>query len=306
MSQTVSSSRFALRRRQRSASKKSEIEWERIMVQITFAFVIILGYLLSVGIYETQELAAELAKHKAQSALLGEIVSELKNTEVGKARVARIAAEKKTQLEMLLRIWAEQRVRRRLFSLLRQFDNAELIPLSDDIDCLPTAVSFQDLGERVAKVFLVGDQKVSVAEVARLMTIVIEQAGFDPRAVPGIIEPEQSSSDFAALHFDQNIPTRANLRMLKLQILSDMEDERTALGDLQYALVGKIASARRDKLASLPLPDEAQTETEEIDVGIAMLDDVLAGLKERMQLLPEVTDRIRGELADFQAIKSPQ
>lgn len=292
MSQTMSSSRLTLHRPRRSASKKSEIEWERIMVQITFAFVIILGYLLSVGMHETQELAVEVEKHKARSDLLQGIVSELKDTEVGEARVARIAAEKKSQLEMLLRIWAEERVKRRLFSLLRQFDNAELIPLSDDIDCLPTAASFQDLGEKAAQVFLVEDQEVSVSEVARLMIVVIRRAGFDPDAVPTISELEQSASDIATLHFDQDIPTPANLRMLRLQILSDLGDERSSLGDLQYALVGKIASARRDKLANLPLPDEAQAEMEGTDLGIAMLDDVLAGLKERMQLLPEVSDRI--------------
>jgi len=358
MSRTMSNSRLTLRRPQRSASKKSGIEFERIMVQITFAFVIILGYLLSVGIDakqeladeveilkgekqeladdrsrlegdkqelaaevetlegenlelvnekarlegETQELAAEVEEHKALNTLMEGIVAELKETEVGEERVARIAAEKDVQLLKLFHFWEEQRRELRLVILLNQFREAQLIPLADDMDCLPTAPSFPELGEEAATFFLVDGQKVSVPEVARLTTDVIVRAGLNP----AINEQEQSSPDIDALHFDRKSVTQDNRRTLELKIFADLENERTKLVDIQYALVGKIASARQDKLADLPLSDEAGTETEEVDLGIAMLEDVLAGLKERMQLLPEVLDRLRGELADPETTESPE
>ena len=78
-----------------------------------------------------------------------------------------------------------------------------------------------------------------------------------------------------------------------LQILSDLEEERSELSDLQYTLVGKIAAARRDRLAELPLPDVTDLETDEIDLGLAMLEKILGDLKEQMKLLPETANRIR-------------
>ncbi len=358
MSRTMSNSRLTLRRPQRSASKKSGIEFERIMVQITFAFVIILGYLLSVGIDakqeladevetlkgenleladdrtrlegekqelaaeveilegenleladekarlegETQELAAEVEEHKALNTLLEEIVTDLKETDIGQEREARIAAQKDVQLLKLFHLWEQQRKELPLVILLGQFVNPDLISLSDDMDCLPATPGFPELGKEAAKIFPVEGQKVSASEVARLTTVVLKRAGLNP----AISEQEPLSPDIDALHFDRKSVTQANRRTLELKIFADLEDERKKLVNIQYALVGKIASARQDKLADLPLTDEAGTETEEVDLGIAMLEDVLAGLKKRMQLLPEVLDRIRGELADLEAVESPQ
>ena len=291
------------------------------MVQITFAFVIILGYLLSVGMHETQKqkkLVQELSRRSrdaqggggtaegAEFSVAGNRFRIKERRRWAKAIAARVAAEKKSQLATLLQIWRDHRQNRPLFLLVIQFRDAELIPLSNDMDCLPTTDNFQDLGAEAARVFLVEGQKVSTSEVAGLMTEVIVAAGFDPETLPSIIDLEETESDVNSLYFDRNIPTRENRQMLNLQILADLEEERQLLGDLQYDLVGKIASKRQDKLADLPLADEEERGTEETDLGISMLEDILAGLEERMQLLPEVSDRIRGELDDLQSVQSTE
>ena len=65
------------------------------------------------------------------------------------------------QLERLLRCWARDLHQQGLLRLLRQFDNAELIPLSDDLSSLPTGPSFQKLNTEIDRIFLSGTDKVS-------------------------------------------------------------------------------------------------------------------------------------------------
>ena len=177
--------------RENAPSKSSEIDWERIMVQITFAFVIILGYLVSVGVDEATQLAAETEAQSKRNELLQSILAQLKGTELGEALAGRVAAEKEMQLERLLRIWAERCVQRSLYALLRQFNNAELIPLSNDLRCLPTAESFPKLNHEIERVFLADNRHVSTSEITRLTKDVLLRAGFDPEAV-------QSMSDHVA------------------------------------------------------------------------------------------------------------
>ncbi len=272
----------------------SELDWERIMVQITFAFVIILGYLVSVGVDEANQLVAETQSQKQRSAFLENILSELRETDIGEARAGRVAAEREMQLEKLLRIWAQLRVQRPLYALLRQFERAELIPLSGDLRCLPTAESFERLTHEAGRVFLVATQRVSVSEVTRLMKDVLERAGFEPRTSPMALDPELLPAEVATFYFNDEIPASDNLRILKLQIVADLEEERGELDALQYALVGKIAAARRDSLADLPIPDDEQLEIDGADPGIAMLDSIISDLQGQMMLLPEAVGRIRG------------
>ena len=58
------------------------------MVQITLAFVIILGYLISKGIIETQNLAAETAQLRKDCARLNQVVAEFSKSEAGQERRA--------------------------------------------------------------------------------------------------------------------------------------------------------------------------------------------------------------------------
>ena len=276
------------------SSQDAEIEWERIMVQITFAFVIILGYLVTVGVDEANQLASITESQMRRNDMLQKVLAEFKGTEVGKAVAARLVAEKNLQRERLLRIWAEQSANRLLHWLLRHPDvNSEQIPLSNDL-CLPTGKVFQELNRETERVFLAVGQDVSTSEIASLTKDVLLQAGFDPDSVPSELDPNHMSTDTATFYFDDRLPTYENFKFLTRKILADLRIERERLSQLQYALVGRIAAARRDRLASLSLPEEGQVDVskEGIDLGLAMLDSVLADLKSQMKLLPETADRI--------------
>ncbi len=291
MNRSRSKSRFGLLRKERSDQQnQGQIEWERVMVQITFACVIIIGYLVSVGVDETQDLAAETELQRRRNQILEALVTEFKGTDIGEARARMVAAERNLQLERLLRLWADLRVERRLYKLLRKFENAELIPLADDLRCLPTGEGFQELNGEADRVFLSGNEKISAPEVARLVETVLRRAGINPEAVP---EADQMSSDMAAFLFEKNKATNENLKRLTLRVLGDVEKERNELAGLQYTLVGRVASARRDKLAGLSLEEESRLKTKGIDLGVAMLDEVLDDLRRGMKLLPETANHIR-------------
>ncbi len=279
----------------RRATPGADIEWERIMVQITFAFVIILGYLISVGMDEAQNLAAESESQRRRNVALESIVSGLSATELGQERQERIEAERKQQLEQLLRIWSEIRVERQLYRLLRQFEYAEFVPLSDDLQALPFGRGFDNLTSEIDRVFTAGDEKVAAPEVFTLIRSVLITAGFDVASESNVAVLDELSPEAYALYFDENMPAMENLRMLKLQIVDDLHKDRDSLAELQYSLVGKIAGARLERLADMPLESGQDTEPEETDLGITMLEQVLEDLRNAMRLLPETTARIRGD-----------
>lgn len=264
------------------------------MVQITFAFVIILGYLISVGMDETQDLAAENEARRQKNLVLESIVVDLSKTALGKERRARVVAQRKQQLERLLRVWAEIRVERRLYRLLRQFEYAEFIPLSDDVRSLPTGRSFIDLTLEIDRVFLGENAEVASKEVFLLMREVLTKAGFDVRSEDQLAVAGSMSAEAYASYFNDSMPTMDNLRMLKLQIVDDLQKDRDSLVELQYTLVGKIAAARLDRLAALPLDVSGGSEETESDPATAMLDQILEDLRTSMRLLPETAARIRG------------
>ena len=152
-----------LRSRTKSLRAESEaaeeFRWEEIMVQITFAFVIILGYLLSSRVEQAGDLGAKVREQEEKwrqeeqrGNMLEKVVQELRRTDLGEALAGRVAAEKQLQLEKLFRIWAERRTERLLYRLLRRLENAEAIPL-DEVTCLPTGVAFQELNRESSRVF---------------------------------------------------------------------------------------------------------------------------------------------------------
>jgi hypothetical protein len=283
-----------------SPSAKGQSEryyWEEILVQITLAFVIILGYLMTVSVTESGNMAAHAQLLEQRCQLMDRIVGDLGQTELGQARAEAVAAQVELQLQKLLRAWAELRGNLPLYKLLRQFDHAELIPLSSDLKCLPTSDGFQQLKREVGRVFLIDEQKVNSNEIETLMTLVLEQTGFNLQI--GTLEPDAEILPDPAkeLYYNKAIPTNDNLKTLKSRIVADLEVERQEVCRLQYALIDKISIARRDRLAAQPLAgnmeQEAETQFDDTDLGMRMLDQVLDDLKKEMQLLPEVTARIR-------------
>ena len=264
------------------------------MVQITVAFMIILGYVVSMGMEEAHNLAEESERHRRGKAALESIVAGLSTTDVGEERRGRVKAQREQQLERLLRIWAQVRVERKLYELLKVFEHAELIPLSDDLRSLPTGRRSRDLTREIDRVFVAGDARVASLEVFRLMKWVLSKAGYNLASQSDVALTDDLTPEAIALHFDGRAPTVDSLRMLKLQIVNDLYEDRESLVELQYALVGKVAATRLDRLAEMPIEPGPQVETEDLDLGLAMLDQVLEDLRKGMRLLPEVIVRIRG------------
>lgn len=264
------------------------------MVQITFAFVIILGYLISVGMNEARNLAKESELNRQRNVVLQSLVNDFRSTEAGKEREQRIAAEKDLQSEKLLRIWAEERVDRDFYKLLAMFRNVELITLSDDQDALPVGEEFQRLNQWIDRIFLDESADVSPQEMVSLIKTVLKNAGFDPQASMKFIDEHVIPQDVAPLYLDRSTPTIENLRKLKLQIASDLLEERGVLVQLQYDLVGRVAAVRLDRLTGLPSDDETILDPAVQDVGVAMLLQILEDLKTEIRLLPETADGLRG------------
>jgi hypothetical protein len=281
--------------RDRQKAARAGTEWESVMVQITLAFVIILGYLISKGITESQSLAAESAMQRKQNALLEKIVADFSNTEAGRERTRRIEAQRQLQMQRLLNRWLKIRGERLFYRLLQQYRAAELIPLSPDLRSLPSESSFDDLNREIDRIFPFGKEKVSSDELQRLMDDVLTAEGFDLQAVTELFALGKISPQAAALHDDAQTPTWENLNMLKLQIAGDLNSERSELVRIQYALVEKIAAARLKRLAALPLEAEADTtlEVNTPDLGRVMLERILKELRAEMRLLPETADILR-------------
>ncbi len=291
--------------RGRREASRAGTEWESVMVQITLAFVIILGYLISKGIIESQNLAAETARLRKDYANLNQVVAEFAESEVGQERMQRIAAQRELQLQRLLNRWLSIRSERLFRRLVQQYRHAELIQLSDDLRSLPIESSYHDLNAEIDRIFLNGTEKVSPQELQTLINSVLTAEGFDLSAVVELLELERISPEGALLHDDPSAPTLQNLTMLKLQIAGDLDAERKELVQIQYALVEKIADARRKKLLTRPLEagGGAAVDGSIPDLGRVILERILNELREEMRLLPETVDRIRGTIDTTPAVE---
>jgi len=278
--------------RGRDAAARSDIEWESVMVQITLAFVIILGYLISKGVTESQDLAAESARQRQQNQLLEKIVADFSATEAGEERAQRIAAQRETQAMRLINAWLRIRDERLFRRLVQQYRQAELVPLSDDLKSLPAASSFQELNAEIDRIFLSEKGDVSRDELDQLVADVLTAEGFDPEAP----EPEGLAPDVDKQYDNPRALTLDNLNMLKAHIIGDLTEERRELVQIQYALVERIAAARFDKLLVLPLGTEADLaiDVNQPDLGRAVREHILEELRTEVRLLPEAADIIRG------------
>lgn len=282
--------------RGRNTVAHADTEWESVMVQITLAFVIILGYLISKGISESQDLAAETALQRKQNQALEKMVKVLSNSEAGRERSQRLKAEQEARMSKLIICWLQMRAQRPFCQLIAKYRNADLVVLSDDLRSLPVASDFNDLNQEIDRIFLSGKGVVSPDELETLMKEVLTKAGYNLNAVPKVLEMGPLPSDAAEQSDDPDTPTWESLNMLRSQIVGDLTAERRELVDIQHALVNKINGARLKKLIALPLGAEGDMDIDvnAPDLGKVVLERILTDLRTEVRLLPEAEARIRG------------
>ena len=275
--------------RGRGAVAHADTEWESVMVQITLAFVIILGYLVSKGISDSRGLAQRIAIQE-------QVINAFASSETGRERIQRIEAQRQLQIQRLLNRWLRIREERRFYRLVRLYRNAELVQLSDDPKSLPVESSFNELNQEIDRIFPFEKGRVSPDELRKLVNDVVIEEGFDLAAVRVLQDLARDSREAAALYDDPSALTRENVNMLKRQIEEDLTSERSELVPIQYALVQKIAAARLKKLLSRPPNEEgdAPIDVNTPDLGRVMREHILEDLRTEVQLLPETADMIRG------------
>ena len=133
----------------------------------------------------------------------------------------------------------------------------------------------------------------------------MKTAGYNIDAVIDQDAWEHLSPEDRALYDDPSMLTPDNLRKLKLQIIADLDQERKDLMEIQYALVGKIAAARIEKLAALPLGTETNIDVNTPDLGACDARTNTADLRNGFRLLPETADRLRGVDESMQTGERP-
>ncbi len=133
------------------------------------------------------------------------------------------------------------------------------------------------------------------------MNEVLTAEGFDLDAVTQLAEMGRISPEAAALHDDLRTPTWENLKIVKSQIVGDLTEERGELVQIQFALVEKIAAARLNKLATLPLEAQVNTtiDANAPNLGRVSLERILSDLRAEVRLLPEAANIIRGTSDDL-------
>lgn len=296
---------FAQGRRQ---ARRSDTEWESVMVQITLAFVIILGYLLSQGMANSKELAKQVKTQKIQNAQLSQIISDFSQTEAGREREQRIAAQRESNFLRLLNRWLRVRDEQRFHTLAQMYSNATLVELSDEMHSLPVDATFQELNAEVKRIF--GDEKgaVNANEVESLVNQVLTAEGVNLREDDDLERLRKEDPQAFNLRDPAGYFTQDDIAVLRNQIVGDMGDEREKFVRIQLALIDKIFAARLKKLAERPLEDQPALEMklDGQDLGRRMLDKILDDLRSEVQLLKEAEIELRGsESAATNDIKDP-
>lgn len=278
------------------------------MVQITLAFVIILGYLLSQGMANSKELAKQVKTQKIQNAQLSQIISDFSQTEAGREREQRIAAQRESNFLRLLNRWLRVRDEQRFHTLAQMYSNATLVELSDEMHSLPVDATFQELNAEVKRIF--GDEKgaVNANEVESLVNQVLTAEGVNLREDDDLERLRKEDPQAFNLRDPAGYFTQDDIAVLRNQIVGDMGDEREKFVRIQLALIDKIFAARLKKLAERPLEDQPALEMklDGQDLGRRMLDKILDDLRSEVQLLKEAEIELRGsESAATNDIKDP-
>ena len=151
---------------------KADAEWESIMVQITLAWVIILGYLISMDMSESRGLAEEAKSSDSKTTRSNRSSRLLVRRNLD--RNVRNGSNCNGTSNCRGFCWNGRSCvkSRDFFPLVVKFADAELVTLSDDLSSLPTEPSFQKLNTEIDRIFLSGTEKVSAEEIGRLMKAV--------------------------------------------------------------------------------------------------------------------------------------
>lgn len=290
------------------AARRSDTEWESVMVQITLAFVIILGYLLSQGQVNSRELAREVASQKKHNSQLTQIISSFAQTDIGREMEQRVAAQRENRFLRLLNRWLRVKEGQRFFTLVQMFSDAALVQLSEDFHSLPADATFQDLNAEVSRIFPYEKGTVAPTELETLLTQVVAAEGGDPQAIRDLEEMRRTNPDALRFYEVQGAFAVEEIEALRKQMAGDMSDERAKFVRIQLALIDKIFAARLKKLAQLPLDAQPPVEVEmgSQDLGRRVLDRILLDLRAEVQLLEEAEEQLRNpESVPADAEKKP-
>ncbi len=279
----------------RGQARRSDTEWESVMVQITLAFVIILGYLLSQGMANSKELAKQVKTQKKQNAQLSQIISDFSQTEAGRERVQRIAVQRRYNFLRLLNRWLRVKDEQRFHTLAQMYNNATLVELSNELHSLPVDATFQELNAEVERIFSYEKGIVNGPEVTSLLNQVLIAEGVNLQRAEQLERMRKEDPQAYSL-LDSEDVTPDDIDRLRNQIVGDMGVEREKFVRIQLALIDKIFAARLKKLAERPLEDQPALEMklDGQDLGRRMLDKILDDLRSEVQLLQEAEIELRG------------
>jgi hypothetical protein len=279
----------------RGHARRSDTEWESVMVQITLAFVIILGYLLSQGMADSRQLADEVATQKMQNTQLSQIISAFAQTDAGREREQRIAVQRENRFLNLLNRWLRVKDDQRFHTLAQMFSDATLVQLSDDLHSLPVDATFQELNAEVARLFPYEKGAVASAELDALLTQVLSAEGGSLQPNPDLERMRKENPQAFRFLDASGAFTAEEIDALRKHITGDMSDERAKFVRIQLALIEKIFSTRLQKLADLPLDDQLppELELEGQNLGRRMLERILSDLRADVQLLEEAEEQLR-------------
>jgi hypothetical protein len=276
-------------------TRRSDTEWESVMVQITLAFVIILGYLLSIRERDSHELAQEVASQKKQNSQLTQIISSFAQTDIGREMEQRIAAQRENRFLRLLNRWLRVKESQRFITLVQMFSDAALVQLSPEFHSLPADATFQELNAEIARIFPFEKGTVSPTELETLLSQVVAAEGGDPNAIHDLEEMRRKNPDALRFYEVPGAFAVEEIEALRKQIVGDMSDERAKFVRIQLALIDKIFAARLKKLAELPLDAQSPMEIEmdSPDLGRRVLERILLDLRTEVQLLQEAEEQLR-------------
>lgn len=265
---------------------------DNVLLQITLAFAIILGYLLSDGLATQVTLAGRAKKSEAA---LGKIL----HTPLGQGAMQQAKNEIEIQRLKLLNAWGEVRSERPVRHRLTELSDVETIKLCEDDGRLPDDDRYRELLLLATPVFPTTDPReiVSRPEVHRLLQKSWNQVedfvkDGQTKAVSAAVEgafsllPPGESGPAEAILFDPSIPCSANLLSVAGAIRRDLQDERKRLALLQLQVVERVALAR---LATRQV-GSAQSDPRRA------LHDLVSELSEPLGLLPEVEEQLLRDL----------
>lgn len=262
-----------------------DVRVEDLLLQISLAFMILMGFLLSREMLRQGALQELVRRADQQIAWFkGSSKSEL-------ARKLRLAEERE-QKYRLWKAWLELREKHRLFQILVFLEDNAVGIAAIEAHRLTTHPLFETFRDELSRVFLAEpsagrDRPEPVAlEVARLAIVTTAHAGLKlPEPETEIARWLETTAarqlcGFLRTHapFDEEVASRENLLFLAGEIHKDLAAQRQRAGQVQVLAVAKIAEARA---ADTWTSGAGATARQALRLVLNELDDEL-------RLLPEV------------------